>query len=343
MSGYVSNLQIGDKIGSGYFGDVFKGIDPAHGEVAVKVLSRKPHLDDDTWQMYRRGSLNEAQHLSRANHRNVVQVHHVVEGDGGNSIIICMEFCHGGSLQDSIKKDPMTLLSAKKATTEILLGLGALHAREMIHRDIKPANILLDQNGIAKLGDFGLVTDELIFGYGSHAGYYDHIAYETWHGTGTSPKTDIWALGMTLYRLLHGTIWYEEAPNPREIIRHGGFVDTLKWLPHIPKAWRTVIRRMLNDNPARRYQNTDQALAGIADLTISPIWTTTVEPNLVRWQQEKGKRRLRVEWERHSQRRHRWRAWSEPLSSGRKRSLGASDGVVGQIQAIAELRNFFEV
>ncbi len=341
MAGFTSGLELGDQIGAGHFGKVFKGNDPAHGAVAVKVLSREAHHDDEAWDAYKSGALSEAQHLSKATHRNVVQVHHVLEGGGGNSVVICMAFCPGGSLQTKFEQGPMTLPAVRKAATEVLLGLGALHAREMLHRDIKPANILLDSQGVAQISDFGLVTDDLILGYGSQAGYSDHIAYEVWHGSGTSTKTDIWALGMTLYRLVHGQVWYDEAPDPRDLIRHGDFVETLKWLPHIPKAWRTVIRKMLNDNPANRYQNASQALTGIASLSIEPVWTTTVAPDVVRWDQTKGQRRLRVEWERISQRKHSWRAWSEPLTSGRPRTLGGSDGIVGQAEALSGLRKFF--
>lgn len=341
MAGFVSGLAIGEKIGEGHFGQVFQGNDPAHGNVAVKVLSREAHHDDAAWELYKGGSLSEAQHLSKATHRNVVQVHHVVEGDGGNSVVICMAFCPGGSLQAKFEQGPMTLTAVKKAATEVLLGLGALHARDMLYRDIKPANILLDAQGVAQLSDFGLVTDELILGYGSQAGYIDHIAYEVWHGGGTSPRSDIWAVGMTLFRLLHGQVWYKEAPDPSELIEHGDFVETLKWLPHIPKAWRTVIRKMLNDNPVSRYQNAGQALTGIAALPVDPVWTATVAPDIVSWEQTKGQRRLKAEWERISQRKHRWRAWSEPVGSGRWRTLGESDGTVGQAEALAGLRAFF--
>ncbi|WP_326525571.1 serine/threonine-protein kinase [Sphingomonas sp.] len=341
MVGYVSGLQLGTKIGNGHFGEVFHGVDPAHGAVAVKVLSREAQHDDDRWQLYKGGSLNEAQHLSKATHRNVVQVHHVVEGDNGDSVVICMEYCAGGSLQKKFESGPMSLRAVKKVATEVLLGLGALHSRSMLHRDIKPANILLDRHGVAKLADFGLVTDDLLLGYGSQAGYSDHIAYECWHNGPTSAKSDIWAVGMTLFRLLHGKVWYEEAPNPRLLIENGGFADTLKWLPHIPKAWRTFIRRTLNDNPAGRFQNANQALAGLAALGVDPLWTVEVKPEMVRWEQAKGQRRIHVEWERISSRKHRWRAWSDPTGNGRSRSLDGSGGIVGQAHAVAGLRSFF--
>jgi serine/threonine protein kinase len=83
----------------------------------------------------------------------------------------------------------MALPGVKRTAKQVLHGLGALHHRGMIHRDIKPANILIDAQGVAQLGDFGLVTDDLVLGYGSQAGYSDHIAYEVWHGAGTSAKT----------------------------------------------------------------------------------------------------------------------------------------------------------
>ena len=232
MAGFISGLTIGTKLGNGHFGEVFEGQDPAHGKVAVKILRREGYHDDASWPAYKASYLAEAQYLSKATHRNVVQVHHVVEAPDGDSVVICMAFCPRGSLQTSFENGPMTLAGVRKVGTEVLMGLGALHARGMIHRDIKPANILLDGQAVAEISDFGHVTDDLVVGYASQAGYADHIAYEVWNGGGTSAKSDIWAVGMTLYRLLHGKLWYEELPYPRDVIQHGGFANKLRWLPH---------------------------------------------------------------------------------------------------------------
>lgn len=343
MADYVSGLTIGDKLGNGAFGEVFRGKDPAQGEVAVKVLKRDWFHDDASWPAFKAGYLAEAQNLAKATHRNVVQVHHVVEAPDGNSVVICMAFCGGGSLQAPFDKGPMTLHEVRKAGTEVLMGLGAIHARGMVHRDIKPANILLNGHGEAQISDFGLVTDDLVLGYASQAGYSDHIAFEVWNGKGTSAKSDIWALGMTLYRLLHGKVWYEALPTPRDVIQHGGFADTLKWLPHVPKQWRRVIRKMLNDDTGARYQNAGQALSGLAGVPINPVWTVAVTPQLVRWEQIKGARRIVVEWTRHSPRKHEWRAWSEPVGAGQNKTLGGSGGVIGGAQAVRELEGFFGV
>lgn len=340
MSEFKSNLKVGDKIGNGHFGQVHAAEDPAHGQVAVKILRRNATLDDALWARYRKEHLGEAQKLSRAQHRNVVKVHYVVEADDGNSILICMDFCAGGSLQTQFERGPMRLGDVKRVATQVLHGLSALHKRGMLHRDIKPANILIDGSGVAQLGDFGLVTDELVLGYGSQAGYADHIAYEVWHGAGTSTKTDIWALGMTLYRLLHGEAWYQESPAPKLVVRDGGFSEKLRWLPHIPKEWRRFVRKMLTDDPSRRYQNAQQALNGIASLLTDYTWSTDITPERIKWERSKGQRTIHAEWERISARKHRWCAWSEPQRSGRQRKLGGSDGIVSRRDAEKGLHGF---
>lgn len=340
MADYTSRLDIGDELGNGHFGQVHRAQDQAHGEVAVKVLTRGETMTDAQWAVYKEGHLEEAQNLSKAEHRNVAKVHYVVEGDGGDSVVICMAFCPGGSLQDQFEAGPMALPDVKRVATQVTHGLGALHQRGMLHRDIKPANILVDAQGVAQLGDFGLVTDDLLLGYGSQAGYSDHIAYEVWNGSGTSAKSDIWALGMTLYRLIHGQSWYEEGERPADIVADGGFVETLRWLPHVPKDWRRFIRKMLVDDPAKRYQNAQQVLNGIAPLTVDPAWQASVSPEVVAWERTKGNRRLRAEWERISARKHRWRAWSEPIGNGRERTFADSGGVVGRRDAEAGLRDF---
>lgn len=343
MAKVVPALQVGKKLGNGHFGEVFLGHDSVHGQVAVKVLSRKPIQSDAEWDRHKNGFLAEARNLSKARHNNVVQVFSIEELPDGNSIRFCMAFCQNGSLQSAFEAGPMTMLDVRKAATEVCLGLDALHARGMLHRDIKPGNILRNSAGVVQLGDFGLVTDDLILGYGSQAGYTDHIAYEVWLGEGTSVKTDIWALGMTLYRLLHGKIWYEQGPAPRHVIAQGRFADSLQWLPHVPKAWRRVIRKMLNDDRTMRYQSASQVLNALSTLP-TPDWQTTVAPSLVRWEQVGGSRLRIVEWTEHTPRKHEWRAWSQPIgAAGRSMTLGASTGVISKSQAIRELEQFFGV
>ncbi|TKD31674.1 MAG: serine/threonine protein kinase [Mesorhizobium sp.] len=344
---FHSKVKLGEKLGNGFFGDVYHGTDPAHGPIAVKVVSRERALppedvyDDAKWAIRKEAIHKEARYLSQAAHRNVVPVHSVIETQDGNAVQICMAFCPGGSLQSAYEQDPMTLSSARKFATEVLMGLGALHNRGMLHRDIKPANILRDATGVAQISDFGLVTDDLLLGYASQAGYRDHIAFEIWNGGLTSVRSDIWAFGMTLYRMLHGKTWYEEGPRPQLIVKLGKFADTLEWLPHIPSSWRRAIRTMLRDDPSARCQNCDQAMNALSTLPIVPAWAVNVTPGLIRWELLSAKRKNIVEWTRHSDRKHHWSAWSEPLASGRRKTLGGSGGIVGKRQALSELERYF--
>jgi eukaryotic-like serine/threonine-protein kinase len=341
MSSFISNLNILNKIGNGHFGEVFLANDDVHGHVAVKVLARMQDEPDVRWHARRDGLLREAQFLARATHRNVVPVYHCVASDDGESIRFCMALCPRGSLQTEFERAPMSLLNVRKIATEVTLGLQALHQRGMLHRDIKPANILLDGSGTAQLGDFGLVTDDLLFGYGSANGYLDHIAYEVWHGEPTSIKTDIWALGMTLYRLLHGKTWYELRPLPRAQIALGRFADSLRWLPHIPQKWRRTLRKMMNDDTSARYQNCEQLLSALADLPVEPDWECAVESTKVHWHRVAKTREFHTEWIVHSPRKHEWKAWSAPRGAGITRRLAGSTGTIGRTACVDELEAFF--
>jgi serine/threonine protein kinase len=136
--------------------------DDVHGQVAVKVLIQLPGEDSKDWAARKENLLAEGQHLSTAAHPNVVRVHHLLQSESDDSILLVMEYCAGGSLQGAFESGPMTLSEVRRLSTDVCLGLNALHSHGMLHRDIKPGNILLTSANVTKLGDFGLVTDELI-------------------------------------------------------------------------------------------------------------------------------------------------------------------------------------
>lgn len=341
MTVLVTGLEIETLLGAGHYGEVYLAKEPVHGNVAAKILSRLPGEPDQEWHSRRDGLLREAQRLSAATHRNVVQVYSCMAAPGGESICFTMKLCHGGSLQKAFDHGPMKLSDVRKVATEVTFGLQALHQRGMLHRDIKPANILLDADGVALLGDFGWVTDEIFLGYAKAGGYLDHLAYEAWGSGAASVKTDIWALGMTLYRLLHGKNWYERQETPRYEIAKGGFVNSLEWLPHIPPKWRRVIRQMMADSPTARYQTGEQLLAAFADLPIEQDWECFVSDHLIAWSRQEKQRVHKVEWIRHSSRKHEWRAWTEPVDKGRQKTMGGSSGVVGGTACLTELKSYF--
>jgi eukaryotic-like serine/threonine-protein kinase len=341
MTSLRSDLKVGVVIGAGYFGEVHIGHDDIHGEVAVKILHQQPGETDVNWRIRKADLLGEGQRLSQANHQNVVRVHYLLKSETDDSILLVMEYCPGGSLQASFEYGPMPLDEVRKRSTEVAIGLQALHARGMLHRDIKPGNLLIDGWGVTKLGDFGLVTDNLIMGYGSAAGYMDHLAPEMYAGAPTSARTDIWALGMTVYRLLHGCTWYAKSPPPQLVIPAGGFAKRLRWLPHIPDPWRRFVRKALHDDPGSRYQNATELVNALAPLPTGSAWRCDVAATEVSWAKQKANRRVRVLWTEHSSKRHEWNAWSEPLVLGRRRALGGSHGMIDPVTLHRQLQTFF--
>lgn len=322
-----SNLKIGKAIGAGHFGEVFAGVDDVHGDVAVKIQSKLAFESDSDWQQRRKYHLDEASRLSRARHANVVPVHCLLEDDSSDAVLIVMDLCPGGSLQSHFENGPMSLTDVRRYTTQVTMGLVALHNRKMLHRDIKPGNILLNKRDVAQIGDFGLVTDNIILDYGSAAGYSDHLAPEVLAGNGTSVRSDIWALGMTMYRLLHGQEWYSRLPAPRHVVGKGGFAKSLPWLPHIPQNWRTVVRTMMNDDAHSRYKNGNELLVAISRLHTTPRWQCKVTPTDVTWTCTTKNRNYRVEWEETKPGSFNWEARSIPIAKGNRRSFGGSQNV----------------
>ena len=263
---YKSHLTLGARVGGGQFGDVYEGQDQVHGKVAVKVLKQKIGESTADWATRSAALLKEAQHLKAATHPNVVQVHNIVRDSNNDVLHLVTEFCDGGSIDTPYQNGPLTLPHVRKIITGACRGLEHIHSRGMVHRDIKPGNIL--RHGTAyKIADFGLVSDTLLLGYASADGYLCHLAPEVFGNPATSTpgvtscKTDVWAMGMTVYRLLSGHPWFlrnfaglASAHDIRQMIIDGGFCRGLDWLPHVPEPWRKFVRKAMHDETVHRFQ-----------------------------------------------------------------------------------------
>ena len=350
---YKSQLTLGGRVGGGQFGDVYEGQDQVHGKVAVKVLKQKPGESTADWAARSTALLKEAQHLKAATHPNIVQVHNIVRDSTNDVLHLVTEFCDGGSIDTPYQNGPLTLPQVRKIITDACRGLEHIHSRGMVHRDIKPGNIL--RHGRAcKLGDFGLVSDTLLLGYASADGYLCHLAPEVFGNPAastpgvTSCKTDVWAMGMTVYRLLSGHPWYlrnfaglATANDVRQMIIDGGFCHSLAWLPHVPEQWRKFVRKAMHDDPAHRFQTALSMSQALANLPIAPSWTCAHTLAESIWTLIDGSRTVTVTWKIHSPRRHEWYA---VRSGGGKRDFSAG-GVQGKIltstAARTELEDFF--
>jgi eukaryotic-like serine/threonine-protein kinase len=342
MTDFLSSLKITDKLGNGHFGEVFLGSDDVHPELAVKMIRPKSSDSPERWEQRKSDLVKEGSNLKKAAHDHVVQVHYINRAPSEDAIYLAMELCEGGSLQARYEAGPMTSGEVHKVATHVCHGLGSLHHRDMLHRDLKPGNILVDKKGTVKLGDFGLVTDDLFAGYADLEGYIyvDHQAPEAFATGLASQKTDYWALGMTLYRLLHGDAWYRASPLPRHSVMDGGHADKLTWLPHVSGKWRRLIRAMLNDDPNGRLSTSKEALNALADIATEISWECSHSTDKITWTRSKGDRRIEVVFA-FLGKLASWTATSYPLTAGGKKLLDSSGGLVSKVVAERSLRKFF--
>lgn len=337
----VSALKFGGSLGSGHFSTVYEADHMIHGPVAVKVYERLDGESDEKWFQRRDELLVEGRRLKKSQHDRVVKVYDISHDAYNDKVYLVLELCPGGTLEDRCKTGPLSLLDTRNFVNDVTLGLDCIHARNFIHRDIKPANLLIGADGRAKIGDFGLVTDRIVLGYGSMRGYSDHIAIEVWTGCKTSIRSDVWALGMTVYRLLHGQMFYKSLEKPRRQVPAGNYAQHLPWLPHVPRPWRAFVRKCMHDDPNRRYQNAQQVLSGLSTLPVTPIWSCDYSPKLTTWTRRRGSRIDTVIHEVRSPRKHYWEAISRPENGvGRNRRLAGSDGEVGRLKALRALEDF---
>ena len=202
--------QLGDCIGRGAFGSVYRALNWSTGEtVAIKQI-RMADLPKTEVNVI----MQEIDLLKNLNHPNIVKYHGFVKSS--ENLYIILEYCENGSLHSICKnfgKFPENLVSLY--TAQVLQGLLFLHEQGVIHRDIKGANILTTKEGLVKLADFGVATKQNGLSEGSVVGTPYWMAPEVIELSGASTASDIWSLGCTVIELLDGKPPYHQfAPMP---------------------------------------------------------------------------------------------------------------------------------
>ena len=198
-----SLYSIQECVGRGNFGDVYKAYDKEKGNVvAIKVINLE-HTEEDIDLL-----AQEIFFLSEL--KSPYITNYITTMTEDVSMWIVMEYCGGGSCSDLIKTAYTNGLPENKVayiTREILKGLKYLHDQKKIHRDIKAANILLTDEGLVKLGDFGVsgqIRGTLKRGTFVGTPYWMAPEVVNKEGNGYNEKADIWSLGITVYELLKG-------------------------------------------------------------------------------------------------------------------------------------------
>jgi eukaryotic-like serine/threonine-protein kinase len=206
-------------------------------------------------------ALREARSSAALSHRNVVTVFDVVDEDG--AIWLVMEHVPSHSLADLITEEgPLDPARVADIGAQVADGLAAAHAVGTMHRDVKPGNVLVRDDGVAKISDFGIARsagDPALTQSGLLTGTPSYFSPELARGAAPDPAADVWALGATLYAAVEGRPPYPPKENPVAILH-----DIATEQPPAPRRadfLEPVLLRMLDRNPQSRWSMADAAHA----------------------------------------------------------------------------------
>jgi len=294
----IDGYRIREMLGFGGMGCVFIAEDPGEDrKVAIKVLSTEHSLDAG---MLARMKL-EATAGMRLNHPNIIRTYRMDSTGAVNYLV--MELFRGISLHELVALfGPLKWPVVCDIGLQIAEALKAAHSKRIIHRDIKPANLLINNDGVARILDFGLammtdVPDEefslsMVFGHDC-LGTPDYIAPEqSLDSRRVDGRADIYSLGATLYVALTAHVPFPEKSNKAKLEAHRSKtaknVCILK--PDIPVEIGAVVAKMMEKDPAKRYQNANELIDALRPYaTRTPIQFDFRELVTLRAKQAKAK------------------------------------------------------
>ncbi|GLC45485.1 hypothetical protein PLESTM_001740800 [Pleodorina starrii] len=200
----ITQLHIEAKIASGAFSNLYKGTYCGQ-EVAVKIL-KDVHDDSSQYQEF----LQEVAIMRKVRHKNVVQF--IGACTRKPNLCIVFEYMSGGSVYDYIRREgPLKLSAILKLAADVARGMDYLHQRKIIHRDLKAANLLMDENAIVKIADFGVAR--VIASSGcmtAETGTYRWMAPEVIEHKPYDEKADVFSFGIILWELLTCKVPYSD-------------------------------------------------------------------------------------------------------------------------------------
>lgn len=260
-----NRYEIIEKIGSGGMATVYKAkCHVLNRYVAIKILRDEFTTDEEFVKRFE----VEAQSAASITHPNIVSVYDV--GVDGNLHYIVMELIKGKSLKEIIveEKGPLPWKWSVNITIQIASALETAHRNHIIHRDIKPHNIIITEDGVAKVTDFGIakvVSNSTMTAFGTTIGSVHYFSPEHARGGFTDEKSDIYSLGVVMYEMLTGKVPFDADTPVSVAFKHIQEEPTpaIAVNPGIPVAVNDIIMKALKKDPNLRYQS---ATAMLVDL-----------------------------------------------------------------------------
>ncbi len=269
-----------DRLGSGGMADVYCAEDTQLGrQVALKLLYRRFAEDAEFVERFRR----EASSAAGLQHPNIVGVFDRGEWDG--TYYIAMEYLKGHTLKQLVREHgAMPPDLAIDITIQVLRAAKFAHKRGVVHRDIKPHNVILDEEGRAKVTDFGIARAGAsdMTETGSIMGTAQYLSPEQAQGQPVSPRSDLYSIGVMLYELLTGRVPFDAESPVTIALKHVSEepLPPSQVNPAVSPALDAVVLRALEKEPAHRFADADEFAAALLDARDNPTVVAAREVRL---------------------------------------------------------------
>ena len=260
-----NRYEIIKKIGVGGMATVYKAkCNILKRYVAVKVLRDEFTTDEEFIKRFN----TEAQAAASLTHPNIVSIYDV--GHEDNIYYIVMELVQGKTLKDIINEDgALPWKWALNVSIQVASALEMAHKNNIVHRDIKPHNIIITEDGIAKVTDFGIakaVSNSTITAFGTTIGSVHYFSPEHARGGYTDAKSDLYSLGVVMYEMLTGRVPFDADTPVSVALKHMQEkpVEPMKLNPTIPYAVNKIIMKAMEKDPNERYQSATEMLKDLS-------------------------------------------------------------------------------
>ncbi|MBV9312017.1 MAG: serine/threonine protein kinase [Solirubrobacterales bacterium] len=255
------------RIGAGGMSTVYRALDETlQRQVAIKLMNREISSDSDQLERFRR----EARAVAQLSHPHIVGVIDAGEDDGRPYIVF--EFVEGETLKDRIRRlGRLSVSEAVAYAIEITRALGAAHARHIVHRDVKPQNVLIDEEGSAKVTDFGIartLDEEGLTADGRVLGTTDYVSPEQALGQPVTGQSDLYSVGVVLYEMLTGEVPFKGESQVAVAMKHvrEELPDVQAKRPEVSAALAAVIDTATAKRPENRYADDAELIADLEDV-----------------------------------------------------------------------------
>jgi serine/threonine protein kinase len=257
------------KLGRGGMGVVYKAEDiRLKRTVALKFLHPDMIRDQEAKERF----IQEAQAAAALDHPNICTVYEVDESE--DQTYIAMAYVEGQSLKEKIKNGPLGLDEAVAIASQAAEGLRAAHKKGIIHRDIKPANIMLTEEGLVKIMDFGLA--KLTWGVdltktSTVMGTVAYMSPEQARGEKVDEQTDIWSLGCVLYEMLTGRRPFKRTHNQAALysILNEEPEPILRLRKDLPEGLVKILETCLQKEPLDRYKDMEALISDLKSVDMT--------------------------------------------------------------------------